>query len=59
MFDYSDYGGAGVLAQHPHDDRVWLGGVQALRDLPDGVDAVVSLCRLGADQVPAAGDRPR
>ena len=58
VFDYSEYGGAGVLARHPHDDRVWLGGVQALRDLPDGVDAVVSLCRLGADEVPAPGVDP-
>jgi len=34
---------------------VWLGGVAALDRLPDGVDAVVSLCRLGAEQVPAPG----
>ena len=58
VFDYSEYAGAGVLARHPHDDGVWLGGVQALRHLPDGVDAVVSLCRLGADEVPAPGVDP-
>jgi ADP-ribosyl-[dinitrogen reductase] hydrolase len=34
---------------------VWLGGVDALDKLPDGVDAVVSLCRLGDVQVPATG----
>ena len=58
MFDYSEYGGAGVLARHPHDRGVWLGGVRALRDLPGGVDAVVSLCRLGTDEVPAPGSTP-
>jgi ADP-ribosyl-[dinitrogen reductase] hydrolase len=53
--DYSAYRGSGALARHPHDDQVWLGGVDALDNLPDGVDAVVSLCRLGAAQVPAPG----
>ncbi|MEO6143999.1 MAG: ADP-ribosylglycohydrolase family protein, partial [Dermatophilaceae bacterium] len=53
--DYSAYKGSGVLARHPHDDGVWLGGVDALRKLPGGVDAVVSLCRLGVAQVPAPG----
>jgi predicted protein tyrosine phosphatase len=43
------------LARHPHDAQVWLSGVGALNHLPDGVDAVVSLCRLGADEVPAPG----
>ena len=52
---YDDYSGRGALAVHPHDDGVLLGGVDAVRDLPDGVDAVVSLCRLGADEVPARG----
>ncbi len=36
----------GVLAQHPYDAQVLLGDVGALRSLPDGVDAVVSMCRL-------------
>ena len=53
--DYSPYKGSNALAQHPHDDHVWLGGVDALDNLPKGVDAVVSLCRLGAAQVPAPG----
>jgi len=57
--DYSKYKGSGALAQHPDDDHVWIGGVDALDNLPDGVDAVVSLCRLGSTQVPAPGVAPR
>jgi ADP-ribosyl-[dinitrogen reductase] hydrolase len=44
-----------VPVRHPYDPQVWLGGVDALDHLPDGVDTVVSLCRLGATQVPARG----
>ena len=55
VMDYSRWGDVDVLAPHPADDDVLLGGVGPLRDLPDGVDAVVSLCRLGADEVPAPG----
>lgn len=36
-----------TLVRHPHDDGVWLGSLAALRRLPDEVDAVVSLCRVG------------
>jgi protein-tyrosine phosphatase len=39
--------------QHPHDDGVWLGDVAALQSLPSGVDAVVSLCRVNDDDLPA------
>ena len=53
--DYSTFKDANVLAQHPYDDHVWLGGVDALMNLPDGVNAVVSLCRLGETEVPAPG----
>jgi ADP-ribosyl-[dinitrogen reductase] hydrolase len=53
--DYSTYKDSNVLAQHPYDDHVWLGGVDALTSLPDGVNAVVSLCRLGNTEVPAPG----
>lgn len=53
--DYRRWPGRRVLARHPHDPQVWLSGVAALDQLPDGVDAVVSLCRLGTDQVPASG----
>ena len=53
--DYSTYKDSNVLAQHPYDDHVWLGGVDALTNLPDGVNALVSLCRLGKAQVPTPG----
>jgi ADP-ribosyl-[dinitrogen reductase] hydrolase len=53
--DYSTFKDSRVLAQHPHDDPVWLGGVDALMNLPDGVNAVVSLGRLGVAEVPAPG----
>jgi hypothetical protein len=39
--------------RHPHDDGVWLGDVAALQSLPPGVDAVVSLCRVNDDDLPA------
>ena len=55
--DYSAYNDTNALARHPHDDRVWLSGVGHLTELPDGVDAVVSLCRLGTDDVPGPGVR--
>lgn len=42
-----------ALARHPHDDGVWLGAVEAVRSLPVGVDAVVSLCRLRTADLPA------
>ena len=49
-FTYSRYPSVGVLGRHPYDDRVLLGGVAGLDDLPPEVDAVVSLCRV--DSVP-------
>ena len=52
------YPASRTLVVHPHDSGVLLGGIDRMRDLPDGVDAVVSLCRLGADEVPAAGVDP-
>ena len=46
--DYSMWGRTDVLAKHPHDDGVWLGGVGSLEQVAElGIDAVVSLCRLG------------
>jgi ADP-ribosyl-[dinitrogen reductase] hydrolase len=39
--------------RHPHDDGVWLGDVAALQSLPPGVNAVVSLCRVNDDDLPA------
>jgi ADP-ribosylglycohydrolase len=54
-FDYSyrSFGRLDALTQHPYDDGLWIGGIGALRSLPPGVDAVVSLCRIGPDDVPA------
>jgi len=43
---------------HPLDPHVWLGGLAGLRPLPDGVDAVVSLCRVGRDQTPQPAVAP-
>ncbi len=48
-----DAGTMGALARHPYDDGVWLGDLDALDNLPDGVTAVISLCRVGTEQVPA------
>ncbi len=41
-----------IAARHPHDDGVWLGNAAALLQLPDGVDAIVSLCRVHDDDLP-------
>ncbi|WP_082049496.1 ADP-ribosylglycohydrolase family protein [Arthrobacter sp. SPG23] len=52
--DYSMWGRTDVLVRHPHDDGVWLGGVGSLGRVAElGIDAVVSLCRLGTLDVPA------
>ena len=58
VLDYSACGDTGALAIHPHDRLVLLGGVDAARKPPDGVDAVVSLCRLGSAEAPAPGVDP-
>ena len=45
-----------TLVRHPHDDGVWLGSLRAAgrlgEDVP-AVDAVVSLCRVGTEQIPS------
>lgn len=46
----SNAGASTVTYPHPDDDGVLLGAVGALR--PGVADAVVSLCRLGANEVP-------
>jgi hypothetical protein len=52
--DYSMLGRTDALVQHPHDDGVWLGGVASVARVAElGIDAVVSLCRLGIDDVPS------
>ena len=58
VLDYTGYGAAATLAVHPHDPGVRLGAIGALHFPPDDVDAVVSLCRLGVDEVPAPGVAP-
>ncbi|TQJ35602.1 ADP-ribosylglycohydrolase family protein [Arthrobacter sp. SLBN-122] len=51
--DYSMWGRTDALVRHPHDDGVWLGGVRSLERVAElGIDAVVSLCRLGTLDVP-------
>lgn len=51
--DYSTYQhGPTPLVRHPHDDGVWLAGALALDNMPDGVDAVVTLCLTGRRQIP-------
>lgn len=50
--DYAGWGGTDALARHPHDGGIWLGGVDALDQLPEGVTAIVSLCLVGSQQVP-------
>ncbi|MDT0195713.1 ADP-ribosylglycohydrolase family protein [Arthrobacter sp. AB6] len=51
--DYSMWGRTDALVRHPHDDGVWLGGVGSLQRVTElGIDAVVSLCRLGTLDVP-------
>lgn len=53
-FDFS-YAGSSVdmYARHPYDDGVLLGGIGVLRNLPEGVGAVVSLCRLADEDMRA------
>ncbi|WP_370892321.1 ADP-ribosylglycohydrolase family protein [Janibacter sp. GXQ6167] len=41
-----------ALTRHPHDEDVWLSGADHLSSPPDGVTAVVSLCRVGRADVP-------
>ncbi|SEQ04396.1 ADP-ribosylglycohydrolase family protein [Arthrobacter sp. OV608] len=51
--DYSMWSRTDALVRHPHDDGVWLGGVGSLQRVDElGIDAVVSLCRLGTLDVP-------
>ena len=45
--------GAAITARHPYDGGVWLGDAAALLAPPKGVDAIVSLCRVHDDDLPA------
>ncbi len=42
---------ASAAVRHPHDHNVVLGGITTLRQPPDDVDAVVSLCRIAAADI--------
>lgn len=41
-----------VLVQHPHDEGVWMASIKGLESLPEDVEAVISMCRVGTNQVP-------
>lgn len=56
--EYGTWPGSDFVAAHPADPGVLIGGAVVLDDLPEEVDAVVSLCRLGSAQAPAAGIAP-
>ncbi|OBK97657.1 ADP-ribosylglycohydrolase family protein [Mycobacterium sp. 1165178.9] len=51
-YTYSGFPEACKPVQHPYDDQIWIGGVAALQQLPKGVDAVVSLCRVKDEYLP-------
>lgn len=50
--NYSGYGG-GTCVPHPLVEGVWIGDALGLELLPESIGAVVSMCRIGTDQVPA------
>jgi protein-tyrosine phosphatase len=49
--DYADWDLDAAHVAHPLVEGVWIGGALALDELPDDIDAVVSLCRMGRRQV--------
>jgi len=52
--DYSSWSGVDAVAIHPHDDGVLLGGFDLATGripAPIRVDAVVSLCRMGSEDL--------
>ena len=59
---YSHWGGTDALAVHPHDDGVVLSGIDAAygrQSIPGGrIDAVVSLCRVGTEDLDHLGLPP-
>ncbi|WP_166139843.1 ADP-ribosylglycohydrolase family protein [Nocardioides ochotonae] len=50
--DYAAWGVRGTCVPHPTVAGVWIGDVGALDALPEEIDAVVSMCRIGTAQVP-------
>ena len=55
-FSYSGRQFGQPVVPHPYDRGLLLGDLSALRDLPAGVDAVVSLCRVGPQDAPKVGE---
>ena len=58
VFDYTDWGDLGHISPVVQSPGLFVGAVDSVRELPIGVDAVVSLCRLGVGEVPAQGVEP-
>jgi ADP-ribosylglycohydrolase/protein-tyrosine phosphatase len=52
-YTYGQFPEARKPLRHPYDDKVWVGGISALRKLPKEVDAIVSLCRVKDVHLPA------
>lgn len=51
---YTSWSGTDSIAVHPHDNQVILSGFNAANgtiELPKDVDAVVSLCRMGTEDI--------
>jgi hypothetical protein len=43
-----------VWVQHPHDDGLWMASLTGLETMPEDIDVVVSMCRVGTNQVAGA-----
>jgi hypothetical protein len=43
-----------VWVQHPHDDGLWMASLTGLETMPEDIDVVVSMCRVGTQQVAGA-----
>ena len=54
----SGYRLSGVATALPDDPEVWVGDVACLTGLPEGTSVVVSLCRVGRQDVPAGIEHP-
>ncbi len=49
--------GAPICAAHPGDSGLLVGNLGGLQNLPSDVDAIVSLCRVGTEQIPQKPNR--
>ena len=59
--DYTNWSGTDTIAVHPHDSEVIISGFNAASGtvkIPIDIDAVVSLCRMGTDDVKNLKLRP-